>query len=102
MPSPRRRAASIEALVGRAEAARSTQRDTAALLAVEAYRLADTPRTRSALFGTFTNDIGFLDTHRFDQDFGPAGIVFPDGESAVVVLRRRAGAHLRPRHGRPR
>jgi DNA-binding SARP family transcriptional activator/WD40 repeat protein len=80
------RTASIEALVGRAEAARSTQRDTAALLAVEAYRLADTPRTRSALFGTFTNDIGFLDAHRFDQEFGPAGIVFPDGENAVVVL----------------
>ena len=43
------RTASIEALVGRAESIRSTQRDTAALLAIEAYRLADTPRTRSAL-----------------------------------------------------
>ncbi len=80
------RAASIEALVGRAEAARPTQRDTAALLAVEAYRLDDTPRTRSALFGTFTNDIGFLDAQRFDLEFGPAGIVFPDGERAVVAL----------------
>jgi DNA-binding SARP family transcriptional activator/WD40 repeat protein len=80
------REASIEALVGRVEAARPTQRDTAALLAVEAFRLADTPRTRSAMFGTFSNDIGFLDTHRFNQGFGPPGIVFPDGEGAVVVL----------------
>jgi hypothetical protein len=42
------RDARIEALVGRAESLRVTQRDAAALLAVEAYRLADTPRTRSA------------------------------------------------------
>ena len=47
--------AQIEALVGRAESLRQTQRDTAALLAVEAYRLADTPRTRSALLATFTD-----------------------------------------------
>ena len=39
-----RRAAEIEALVGRIAALRSTQRDEAALLAIEAFRLADTPR----------------------------------------------------------
>jgi DNA-binding SARP family transcriptional activator/WD40 repeat protein len=79
--------ASIEALVGRAEAIRSTQRDTAALLAVEAFRMADTSRTRSALFGTFTNQIGSLDSHRIAQDFGPPGIVLPDGETALVALQ---------------
>ena len=80
------RDAQIEALVGRAESMRATQRDTAALLAVEAYRLADTPRTRSALFGTFTNDQGLLDTHRLDRDFGAAGLILPDGATAFVVL----------------
>src|SRR4029077_4675729 len=39
-----RRDAEIEALVGRAAALRNTHRDTAALLAVEAYRMADTAR----------------------------------------------------------
>ncbi len=79
------RTAQIEALVGRAESMRATQRDTAALLAAEAYRLADTPRTRSSLFATFTDDERFLDAHRFDGERGTSGIVLPDGESAYVV-----------------
>ena len=44
-----KRESQIEALVGRSLSLRATQRDAAALLAVEAFRLADTPRTRSAL-----------------------------------------------------
>ncbi len=79
------RAALIEALVGRAESLRGTQRDTAALLAIEAYRLADTPRTRSTLFGTFTDDERFLDAHRFPGDRGTSGIVMPDGSSAYLT-----------------
>ena len=79
------REARIEALVGRAESLRRTQRDAAALLAVEAYRLADTPRTRSSLFATFTDDERFLDAHRFDGERGSAGIVLPDGESAYLT-----------------
>ena len=86
-------AARVEALVGRAESLRATQRDTAALLAVEANRLADTPRTRSALLSTFTNDEGFLDAHRFAADRGGAGIVAPDGESAYLA---GPDGHLRP------
>jgi WD40 repeat protein len=77
--------AQIEALVGRAESLRQTQRDTAALLAVEAYRLADTPRTRSALLATFTAQPSFYDAHHLAGDLGGAGIVMPDGESAYVV-----------------
>ena len=83
----------MEALVGRAESLRATQRDTAALLAVEANRLADTPRTRSALLSTFTNDQGFLDAHRFAAERGGAGIVAPDGESAYLA---GPDGHLRP------
>jgi WD40 repeat protein len=77
--------AQIEALVGRVESLRQTQRDTAALLAVEAYRLADTPRTRSALLATFTAHPMFYDAHRLPGEVGGAGIVMPDGESAYLV-----------------
>ena len=79
------RAAEIEALVGRVDALRGTQRDAAALLAIEAYRLDDTPRTRSALFGTFTDEERFLDAHRFEGDRGTSGIVLPDGASAFLT-----------------
>lgn len=78
------RDASIEALVGRSEALRRTQRDVAALLAVEAFRLEDSPRTRSALFAMFTDDERFLDTHRFDGDGGRSGIVAP-GRGAFIT-----------------
>ena len=80
------RKARIEALVGRAESIRERQRDTAALLAVEAYRLADTARTRSTLFSTFTERGGFLDAHRLDiSRNGSSGLVAPDGEAAFIL-----------------
>jgi WD40 repeat protein len=79
------REAQIEALVGRAESIRATQRDVSALLAVEAFRLSDTPRTRSALLSTFTESEGFLDAHRFDGEGGSNGIVLPDGERAFLL-----------------
>jgi DNA-binding SARP family transcriptional activator/tRNA A-37 threonylcarbamoyl transferase component Bud32/outer membrane protein assembly factor BamB len=85
--------ARIEALVGRAEALRRTQRDVAALLALEAYRLADTPRTRSSLFAMFTDDERFLDAHRLDGNRGSAGIVMPDGEAAYLIGE---GGRLQP------
>jgi DNA-binding SARP family transcriptional activator/tRNA A-37 threonylcarbamoyl transferase component Bud32/WD40 repeat protein len=78
-------AAQIEALVGRAESLRQTQRDTAALLAVEAYRLADTPRTRSALLATFTDNPTFYDARHLAGREGGVGIVMPDGASAYLV-----------------
>jgi DNA-binding SARP family transcriptional activator/WD40 repeat protein len=86
------RAGRIEGLVGRAESIRPTQRDVAALLAVEANRLDDNPRTRSALLGTFTDDPGLVVTHRLERSPGPdgttpplSGIVMPDGSSAFVL-----------------
>jgi DNA-binding SARP family transcriptional activator/tRNA A-37 threonylcarbamoyl transferase component Bud32/WD40 repeat protein len=75
------RAAEIEALVGRAESLRSTHRDIAALLSIEAYRLADTARTRSALLTTVTGDQGYLDTHHLPPDGRQPSI-----ESPFVVL----------------
>ena len=75
---------------GRAESLRSTQRDTSALLAAEAFRLADTPETRSALFSTFTAGDGFLDAHHLGDEVSPRGsqgIVMPDGVTAFYVDR---------------
>ena len=55
---------------------------------MEAFRLADTPRTRAALLSTFTTDPGFFDTHRLPQGSAiDAGIVLPGGDHAVVVER---------------
>ncbi len=81
------RAARVEALVGRAERLRVTHRDEAALLAIEAFRLADTPATRSALLATFTASQGYLDSRVLP---GPAdqphtGVVLPDGETSFVT-----------------
>jgi class 3 adenylate cyclase/WD40 repeat protein/tRNA A-37 threonylcarbamoyl transferase component Bud32 len=90
------RKAQIEALVGRAESMRATQRDTAALLAAQAYLLADTATTRSALLSTFTDGDGFLDARRLDGTAsaeGGTGIVLPDGETAYVT---GADGRLRP------
>ena len=72
----------VAALVSRVGSLRATQRDIAALLAIEAFRLADTPETRSALLATFTDDRPPLDTHRHDNEFPQPGIVMPDGETA--------------------
>ncbi|MEP7112166.1 MAG: BTAD domain-containing putative transcriptional regulator [Ilumatobacteraceae bacterium] len=81
------RDAEIAALVGRSVSIRSSQRDIAALLAIEAYRSSDNPRTRSALLSTFTADVGFLGTNRLSQTLGDSieGIVMPDGKTAFVV-----------------
>lgn len=90
-----RSSAQLEALVGQSLALRATDRDTAALLAVEAYRrFPEDPRARSALFGTFTADPGFLgyltvgDAERLD------GAVLPDGVTALVVIDGRRAATL--------
>lgn len=78
--------ARIGALVGDIASIRRTQRDTAALLAIEAFRLEDTPATRSALLSTFTSTPGFLDTNRLgDNQSFFAGAVMPDGGGAFVI-----------------
>lgn len=82
----RTREARIGALIGHIESIRATQRDTAALLAIEAFRLKDDPATRSALLSTFTSSPGFLDVHRVgDGETGFYGAVLADGEHAFVV-----------------
>ncbi|MEI5584321.1 MULTISPECIES: nSTAND1 domain-containing NTPase [unclassified Agromyces] len=78
--------ATIEALVNRSLALRSTDRDIAALLAVEAHRRwPDDPRVTSALLGTFTTGIGVVDTHYIDDAASLRGAVVPGTDRAVVA-----------------
>ena len=64
---------------------RNSHLDTAALLAVEAYRLTDSPRTRSALLSTFTSDDGYLGSRQIPNGFGRMGlVVMPDGKTTFV------------------
>jgi WD40 repeat protein len=87
--------ANVAALVGRSLLLRGSQRDTAALLAIEAFRQADTPRTRSALLSTFTADVGYLGTDRLPESLiGPKaagdvvaahGIVLHNSETTLVM-----------------
>ncbi len=60
------REAALTALTSNAAALRANRRDLAALLAVEAYRLAPSAATESALFGTFTASPGAVQTVRTD------------------------------------
>jgi DNA-binding SARP family transcriptional activator len=82
-----RASAQLEALVGRSLALRSTDRDTAALLAVEAYRrFPDEAAARSALLGTFTGAPGFVGYRHFADVARLDGTALPDGSSVLVVL----------------
>lgn len=78
--------ATIEAIVNRSLALRSTDRDIAALLAVEAHRRwPGDPRVASALLSTFTTGIGIVDTHYVDDAASLRGAVVPGTTRAVVA-----------------
>ena len=82
--------AALEALVNQSLALRPTDRATAALLAVEAYRRApDDPRTHSALLGTFTAAPGFMGYHHPPADEFLFGAAVPGTSTAVVALDGR-------------
>jgi DNA-binding SARP family transcriptional activator/WD40 repeat protein len=78
--------AQLEALVNRSLALRSTDRDVAALLAIEAARRwPDDPRATSALLGTFTAAHGFLG-HRYLADAEWLdGALVPGTSTAVIA-----------------
>jgi DNA-binding SARP family transcriptional activator/WD40 repeat protein len=79
--------AALEALVNQSLALRPTDRATAALLAVEAYRRApDDPRTHSALLGTFTAAPGFMGYQHLPADDFVSGAAVPGTSTAVVAL----------------
>lgn len=78
--------ATIEAIVNRSLALRSTDRDIAALLAVEAHRRwPGDARVTSALLGTFTAGIGVVDTHYIDDAVSLRGAAIPGTTRAVVA-----------------
>jgi WD40 repeat protein len=83
--------ATIEAIVNRSLALRSTDRDIAALLAVEAYRRwPDDPRVTSALLGTFTTGTGVIGNYYVDDAATLRGAMIPGTTRAVVA---RDGTH---------
>ncbi len=78
------RASELRSLAGQSLAVRSSQRDLAALLAIEAWKGAPDAVSKSALFGTFTYDPGFMGYLRFDGAAGVQGIAIP-GTSTMLV-----------------
>lgn len=88
------RRAEIEVLVGRAEALRRTEPDLAALLAVEAFRLTDTARTRAVLRSSATDGPGRADASRPPGRGPDAATRDVDAESWVEAACRTAGRNL--------
>ena len=81
------RDSAIRALVSNTASMRSARRDLAALLGVEAHRLAPSAATESALLGVFTSLPGIGTTRRFDEAVfvDNEGVVLPDGRTIAGV-----------------
>ena len=90
------RQAALTALTSNAAALRTNRRDLAALLAVEAHRLAPSAATRSALFGTFTAAPGLTRIVHTDVDMPSvsADITAIPNSDVVVVGDGFGGADL--------
>ena len=81
------REAALTALTSSAAALRSNRLDLAALLAVEAHRMAPSAATRSALFGTFTSSPGLMRIVHTDLETTGVNLdvsVLPDTDVMVV------------------
>jgi DNA-binding SARP family transcriptional activator/WD40 repeat protein len=79
--------AQLEAIVGQSSALRSSARDLATLLAVEAYRRwPEDARARSALFSVFSTEPGFLGYQQMSGVDRLSAAALPDGSGAVVLL----------------
>lgn len=78
--------ARVEAVVATSLAVLANDRETAALLAAEAFRRwPEDPRVRSALWGVMMSTGGLVDTHWDDQAYLPAMDVIPGSAKAVRV-----------------
>ena len=79
--------AQLEAMVGQSSALRTSARDLATLLAVEAYRRwPDDARVQSALLGVFSTEPGFLGYQRISGVDKLVAAGLPDGTGAAVLL----------------
>ncbi|HKP08038.1 MAG TPA: BTAD domain-containing putative transcriptional regulator [Microbacterium sp.] len=82
----------VEALVATSLSLLDNDRETAALLAAEAYRRwPDDPRVRSALWGVITTTGGLLDVHRDEEAAQPAMDMIP-GTSTALRAWSKPGA----------
>ncbi len=92
-----RREALVTTLEGRSLALRTSERDLAALLAVEAADRRPDERWPPALLGTFTHDPGFLGYVDFDGEQSVVGAIVPGTSKAVVgPIPRTLGADNPP------
>jgi DNA-binding SARP family transcriptional activator/WD40 repeat protein len=78
------RQAAMSALISNGSALRDNHRDVAALLAVEAYRLAPSAATESTLFGTFTGAPGAAQAVHTDLSLG-GSVVFLGTDRVAVA-----------------
>lgn len=86
--------ARVEAMVATSLALRSSDRDTAALLAVEAYRRwPDDERVRSSLLGMMTGAEGLVDKWNFG-DVRTAAAVVPGTRTLLLVRDAETGAEV--------
>ena len=90
------REAALTALTSNAAALRTNRRDLAALLAVEAHRLAPSATTESALFGTFTASPGVVRSVPTDFVINQQGTdaTFVGGTDTVAVIDEVGAVHL--------
>ena len=90
------REAALTALTSNAAALRTNRRDLAALLAVEAHRLAPSAATESALFGTFTASPGVVRSVPTDFVINQQGTdaTFVGGTDTVAVIDEVGAVHL--------
>ena len=88
--------ARVEALVATSLALLDNDRETAALLAAEAFRRwPQDPRVRSALWGVVTSTGGFVETHREEGALSPGFAMIPNTSTALRVTYREDDA-IRP------
>lgn len=81
-----RQTAQIEAITSTSASLRDSDRDVAALLAVEAHRRwPDDPRTRAALMGAMTSSHGLLATTQLEGIEFMSGMLIPGTRRAVVA-----------------
>ena len=92
--SHERRSAEITTLASRSEALQPSNRDAAALLAIEANRLRPDDESRASLFASFTRDPGFLGYHVYGGADGARiqGALVPNSDTAIVSIGYRSPA----------
>lgn len=91
--------ARVEALVATSLSVRANDRETAALLAAEAFRRwPEDPRVRSALRGVMMSTGGLVDTHLAEATYQPAMDVIPGSATAVRVSSEAEGSDQATMH----